>query len=277
MQLQISDIRANRKGLGNGNWQLARWEIHLAEIVGYFRACLAVAVLITMLPKRKRRKLCYIPGGCREREWKREKASMSAWAVTAASYFICQIHVAEVNFAFVVVLFTKPLMMSIVDDEVTKLAGGWQWRWRWLWCMLCSKSLHDRSIGSTLLHLAAMGRELTSSADANAEADCNCVRPLIVTGSVCCLLLFVWATAVGVAVLGLSLLCRPLLQRRVANLLTGTQNVIKCFADCALLSHNNNNHKCVYRIIKCHWQTAVLRNTLQRKQSTAQNKCATFW
>lgn len=70
--------------------------------------------------------------------------------------------------------------------------------------MLCSKSLHDRSIGSTLLHLAAMGREPTSSADANAEADCNCVRPLIVTGSVCCLLLFVWATAVGVPVLGLS-------------------------------------------------------------------------
>lgn len=127
---------------------------------------------------------------------------MSAWAVTASSYFICQIHVAEVTFAFVVVLFTKPLMMSIVDDEVTKLAGGWQWRW--LWCMLCSKSLHDRSIGSTLLHLAAMGREPTSSADANAEADCNCVRPLIVTGSVCCLLLFVWATAVGVPVLGLS-------------------------------------------------------------------------
>lgn len=214
-----------------------RWEIHLAEIVGYFRACLAVAVLITMLPKRKRRKLCYIPGGCRKRE--REKASMSDWALTAASYFIFQIHVAKVTFAFVVVLFTKPLMMSIVDDEVTKLAGGWQWRWRWLWCMLCSKSLHDRSIGSTLLHLAAMGRELTSSADAdaNAEADCNCVRPLIVTGSVCCLLLFVWATAVGVPALGLSLPSLPvfLYQRRVANLLTGTQNVIKCFADCALL------------------------------------------
>lgn len=129
---------------------------------------------------------------------------MSAWAVTASSYFICQIHVAKVTFAFVVVLFAKPLMMSIVDDEVTKLAGGWQWRWRRLWCMLCSKSLHDRSIGSTLLHLAAMGREPTSSADANAEADCNCVRPFIVTGSVCCLLLFVWATAVGVPVLGLS-------------------------------------------------------------------------
>lgn len=58
-----------------------------------------------------------------------------------------------------------------------------------------------------------------------------------------------------------------LYQRRVANLLTGTQNVIKCFADCALLSHNNNNnYECVYRIIKCNWQTAVLRNTLQRKQ-----------
>lgn len=159
---------------------------------------------------------------------------MSAWAVTAASYFICQLHVAEVTFAFVVVLFTKPLMMSIVDYEVTKLAGGWQWRWRWLWCMLCSKSLHDRSIRSTLLHLAAMGRELTQSADANAEADCNCVRPF--TGSVCCLLLFVWATAVGLPVLGLSPLhSRPRLQRRVANLLTDTQNVIKCFADCALL------------------------------------------
>lgn len=26
MQLQISDIRANRKGMGNGNWQLARWD-----------------------------------------------------------------------------------------------------------------------------------------------------------------------------------------------------------------------------------------------------------
>lgn len=57
----------------------------------------------------------------RERKKKlveREKASMSAWALTAASYFICQIHVAKVTFAFVVVLFTKPLMTSIVDDKV---------------------------------------------------------------------------------------------------------------------------------------------------------------
>lgn len=193
---------------------------------------------------------------------------MSAWALTAASYFICQIHVAKVTFAFVVALFTKPLMISIVDDEVTKLGGWW---WRWQWCMLCSKSLHDRLIGSTLLHLVAlvtsMGRELRKRMRKLTAIAFSYWLSLGHSVACCCL------SGQQLSGCQFRALCCPfstlqalLYQRRVANLLTGTQNVIKCFADCALLSHNNNNNKCVYCIIKCNWQAAVLRNTLQKSK-----------
>lgn len=186
----------------------------------------------------------------RERKKKlveREKASMSAWALTAASYFICQIHVAKVTFAFVVVLFTKPLMTSIVDDKVPN--------WRddvddddgacpalnhytidQLGQPCCIWSLCSRQ------WTVNCGCECGSWLQLRSPIDCYRVSLLSV---VVCLSNSCWGASLGLFCYPFFSLQALLYQRRVANLLTGTQNVIKCFADCALLSHNNNNNKCV--------------------------------
>lgn len=150
--------------------------------------------------------------------------------------------------------------MSIVDDEVTNNSrgrgegGGRRWRCFSIiitsinWVKPCCIWLPSNEPWTDVqMRMRMRMRKLTAIA-----------HPLIVTGSV-------WPARLPVLFAGQQLslvclegpylpLCSPtfstLPQRRVANPLKGTQNVIKCYADCALLSRCNNN-RCFYRIIKC--------------------------